>query len=76
MDILDKKYKVKKFLNTIFREIDFTKENIRTLQTNKNGYTKVSYFADIDELTDYSTSKYSRYNNTYFQLATTDGAGG
>ncbi|MGU8494047.1 hypothetical protein ACV3OW_14980, partial [Clostridium perfringens] len=67
MDILDKKYKVKKFLNTIFREIDFTKENIRTLQTNKNGYTKVSYFADIDELTDYSTSKYSRYNNTYFQ---------
>ncbi|MDK0616250.1 hypothetical protein P5E77_15665 [Clostridium perfringens] len=76
MDILDKKYKVKKFLNTIFREIDFTKENIRTLQTNKNGYTKVSYFADIDELTDYSTSKYSSYNNTYFQLATTDGAGG
>ena len=35
MYILDKKYKVKKFLNTIFREIDFTKENIRTLQTNK-----------------------------------------
>ena len=76
MDILDKKYKVKKFLNTIFREIDFSEENIRILQTNKNRYTKVEFFKDIDELVDYSTSKYSKYNNTFFQLATNDGAGG
>ncbi|EPB8149642.1 hypothetical protein ACRTAH_002912 [Clostridium perfringens] len=76
MNILDEKYKIKRFLKTVFREIDFKQENIRTLQTNKNGYTKVEFFKDIDELVDYSTSKYSKYNNTFFQLATTTGSGG
>ncbi|WP_075809782.1 hypothetical protein [Clostridium perfringens] len=77
MDIIDKKFKIKKFLKTIFRDIDFTKEKIRTLQINKDeSYRKVEFFDDIDELVDYSVNKYSKFNNTYFNLNTVDGGGG
>lgn len=77
MDILDRKFKVKKFFKTIFRDIDFTKENIRTLQLSKDeSYKKVEFFNDIDELVNYSVNKYTKFNNTYFQLTTTNGDGG
>lgn len=71
MDILDKQFKIKKFLKTVFRDIDFAKEKIRVFQNNKdNTFNKVNYFYDIDELVSFSTNK-SNYNlNTYFQLAT------
>ncbi|HFD2046144.1 MAG: hypothetical protein KZY57_05590 [Paeniclostridium sp.] len=77
MDNLDKKYKVKKFLKTFFRDIDFNRETIRTLQSNKDGtYIKASFFKDIDELVDYSVNKYTKFNNTYFNLATVNGESG
>lgn len=73
-DIIDTKYKVKKFFKLIYRGIDLEKEQIRTLSTSNN-YTKESYFNNIDELISYSTSKYVHFNNTYFQLGTTNGMG-
>ena len=77
MDILDKKFKVKRFLKTLYRAINFEEEQIRTLSISKDGtYSKASYFNDIDELVEYSVNKYTRFNNTYFELATTDGEGG
>lgn len=81
MDIIDKKYKVKKFLRTIYRDIDFTKEYIRVFQSNQTAlkeatYNKVTFFNDIDELVNFSCSKYTKGNNTYFELATTDGIKG
>lgn len=77
MDILDKKYKVKKFFKTLYRGINFEEEQIRTLSISKDStYAKASYFKDIDELVDYSVNRYTRFNNTYFELATTDGEGG
>ncbi|WP_288679290.1 hypothetical protein [uncultured Clostridium sp.] len=77
MDNLDKKYKVKKFLKVIFRGIDFNRETIRTFQASKDGaYKKASFFKDIDELVDYSVNKYTKFNNTYFNLATVSGESG
>lgn len=77
MDILDKQYKVKKFFKLIYRDIDITEnEYIRVFQNNNLDYKKVSYYNNIDELVSYVTSKYTKFNNTYFTLATTDGEGG
>lgn len=77
MDILlDKKYKVKRFLKTIYRDLE-EGEEIRTLAIGKdNSYSKVKYFKDIDDLVQYSTSKAVYNQNTYFELPTTDGQGG
>lgn len=77
MDIIEQKYKVKKFLKAIFREIDFTQETIRTFQQSKDGaYRKPSFFKDIDELVDYSVNKYTKFNNTFFNLSTVKGESG
>lgn len=76
MDIIDKKYKLKKFLKTIYRGIE-EEEYIRVFQNNKDGtYSKVTYFNDIDDLINFSINKYNYSNNTYFQLSSTDGNGG
>ena len=76
MDILDKKFKIKRFLKTIYRDLE-EGEEIRTLAIGKdNSYSKVKYFKDIDDLVQYSTSKAVYNQNTYFELPTTDGQGG
>lgn len=74
MDIIDKQFKIKKFFKLIYRGIE-EEEYIRVFQDNKD-YKKVSFFNDVDDLVQFSTSKYTNYNNTYFTLATTHGEGG
>lgn len=80
-DILDTQYKIKQFFKLIYRDIDREKEQIRLFINNgtrskDSTYSKVHYFNDIDELVTFSTNKYVKYNNTYFQLNTTIGEGG
>lgn len=80
-DIIDTQYSLKKFFKLIYRDIDFKEEYIRVFQNNntykkESTYSKVLFFNDIDELIKFSTNKYIRQNNTYFNLATTDGEGG
>ena len=79
-DIVDTKYNVKKFFKLIYR--DKTEEEfIRVFQDNKtrekdSTYSKVEFFNNIDDLVQFSTNKYIKYNNTYFELSTTDGQQG
>jgi len=76
-DTLDKQILIKKFFKTIYRNIDLEQEQIRVFQNDKEGtYSKVTYFNNIDDLVNFSSSKYNCYNNTYFTLATVDGVGG
>lgn len=75
MDLLDKQYKIKRFFKLLYRGFE-EGEYIRVFQDNNKDYKKVSFFSNIDDLVQFSTSKYIRYNNTYFTLATTDGTGG
>jgi len=79
-DILDNKYKLKKFYKLLYRGIG-TNEYIRVFQCNKPSNdeevkTRVSFFDDIDELVDHSTNKIFTWNNMYFELSTTDGESG
>src|SRR5574344_1841214 len=79
-DIIDTKFNLKKFFKLIYR--DKTEEEfIRVFQNNKTNtkdstYNKVEFFNNIDDLVQFSTNKYIKYNNTYFELATTDGGAG
>lgn len=76
-DITDKQILIKKFFKTIYREIDFDFEYIRTFQNNNDGtYNKARFYNDIDDLVRFSTNKYSFLNNTYFELATVDAFAG
>lgn len=72
-DLLDKQYELKKFLKIIFNNFDFNdNEYVRILQLNdKTNYKKVSYFNDVDDLIKFTTSKYTKFNNTFFNLSTT-----
>ena len=71
MDILDKKYGLKKFLKIIFRDM-LKNERIRIYQSSKDEkYNKVRFFDDIDNLIDFVINNYN-YNNTFFELATTN----
>lgn len=72
-DLLDKQYELKKFLKIIFNNFEFNdNEYVRILQLNdKNNYKKVSYFSDVDDLIKFTTSKYTKFNNTFFNLSTT-----
>lgn len=75
-DILDKQYELKKFFKAIFEGIE-ENEFIRILQINeKNDYVKESYFNNIDELISFTTNKHRKFNNTYFNLCTTNSLGG
>lgn len=77
-DIIDKQIELKKFFKSIFNEFNIgDNEHIRILQTNpKNDYKKVSYFNNVDELISFTTDKYRKYNNTYFNLCTVNGNSG
>lgn len=77
-DLLDKQYELKKFLKIIFNNFEFNNnEYVRILQLNdKTNYKKVSYFNDVDDLIKFTTSKYTKFNNTFFNLSTTNGSGG
>lgn len=72
-DLLDKQYELKKFLKIIFNNFEFNdNEYVRILQLNdKTNYKKVSYFNDVDDLIKFTTSKYTKFNNTFFNLSTT-----
>lgn len=77
-DLIDKQWELKKFLKIIFNDFEFEEnEYVRILQLNeKTNYKKVSYFCDVDDLVNFATNKYKIYNNTFFNLATTNKNGG
>ena len=77
-DLLDKQYELKKFLKIIFNNFEFNdNEYVRILQLNdKTNYKKVSYFSDVDDLINFTTNKHRIFNNTYFNLSTTNKCGG
>ena len=75
-DELDKKFLLKKFLKTVFREVDFTTEQVRCLRINKKGIAKEQYSNNIDYIVEYSFRNESNWNNSYFQLCTTTGKSG
>ena len=76
-DTIDKQILIKKFFKSIYRNIDLEQEQIRVFQNDQEGtYNKVTYFNDIDDLVNFSSSKYNYFNNTYFTLSTTNGTGG
>lgn len=87
-DILDKQYKIKKFLMTLYQEAigqgNNLKDNeyIRIYQNNKRNqvgfdeFSKVEFFNNIDDIVLHCTKKNVYNFNTYFTLATTDGDGG
>lgn len=80
MDNIDKQIKIKKFFKTIYRDIE-PEEYIRVFQNNAkrsidSTYSKVQFFNDIDKLVTYASNKYLYTNNTYFELATTNGTSG
>lgn len=77
-DLLDKQYELKKFFKAIFNGFQFEDgEHIRILQTNeKTNFSKVSYFNNVDDLISFTTNKHRVFNNTYFNLCSTNGNGG
>ena len=75
-DILDRQYQLKKFFKLLYQDREEEEEYIRIFQNNNKDFQKISYFNNIDDLVKYATSKYVKYNNTYFTLATTNGKGG
>ena len=68
-DELDKKYLLKIFLKTVFRGVDYTKEDIRILDVKKE-YSKPYFYNDIDNIVDRTFSNKHCWNNQYFQLQT------
>lgn len=87
-DTLDKKFKIKKFLMTLYQESITSGNNlkdneyIRIYQNNKRNqmsfdeFSKKEFFNNIDDVVSYVTKKNVYNLNTYFTLATTDGNGG
>lgn len=76
-DIIDKQYELKKFFKAIFCSEFEENEYIRILQTNeKTNFSKVSYFNNIDDLIKFTTNKHRVFNNTYFNLCTTNSESG
>ena len=85
---IDNKYKLKKFLMTIFSE-GITEGNnlrgneyIRIFQNNKSNqiqfdeFSKVEFFKNIDDVIEHCSSWKSKKLNNYFSLATTNGLSG
>lgn len=68
-DELDKKYLLKLFFKTVFRDIDYTKEDIRLLDVKKE-YSKPYFYNDIDSIINRTFSNKHCWNNQYFQLQT------
>lgn len=72
-DKISRLHQRKKFYRLLFHGID-NEEYIRLFQ-NKDDYTNITFWNNIDELNNYVEN--NRFNaNTYFSLATTDGQGG
>lgn len=70
------KDKTKMFFQLLYEDMkQNSDEYIRVYQCN-NDYQKVDYFNNIDDLVDHTNNKYSKFNNTYFTLATTNNNGG
>lgn len=91
MDALDKQFKTKQFLMTLYEDTITSGNNlkdneyIRIYQNNKSNqisfdeyseYSKVEFFNNIDDVVSYCTKKNVYNLNTYFSLATTDGSSG
>ena len=72
MDILDKKYELKKFLRLIFEKVDFEEEEIGVRLLNKEKEINIAKkFDDIDKLIDFVLNHYKIYEvNAYFYLCT------
>lgn len=72
MDILDKKYELKKFLRLIFEKVDFEEEEIGVRLLNKEKEINIAKkFDDIDKLIDWVLNHYKIYEvNAYFYLCT------
>ena len=70
MDKLDRQYRIKKFFKAIYKGLT-GEEVIRIAQFSEN-FNKVTNFNDIDLLSEHCAN-YGFGNNTYFELATTNG---
>ena len=68
-DELDKRFLLKKFLKTVFRDVDFTKEDIRLLDVKKE-HSKPYFYNDIDSIINRTFSNKHCWNNQHFQLQT------
>ena len=86
MDIIDKKYELKKFLMRIFKDAIVTGNNlkegqyIRILRLSKSDegeeFRKIDFFSNIDDIVDFCISNKCARCNTYFTLATTNQTSG
>lgn len=86
MDILDRKYELKRFLMRIFKDAIVTGNNlkegqyIRILRLSKSDegeeFRKIDFFSNIDDIVDFCISNKCARCNTYFTLATTNGESG
>lgn len=86
MNIIDKKFELKKFFMRIYKDALVSGNNLkddeyfRILRVRANGegeiFKKVDFFKNIDDMVDFCTSKQCAGWNTYFTLATTDGDSG
>ena len=86
MDILDRKYELKRFLMRIFKDAIVTGNNlkegeyIRILRLSKNAkgeeFIKMDFFNNIDDVVDFCISNKCAGCNTYFTLATTNQTSG
>lgn len=87
MDIIDKKFELKKFIMRIYKDAIIAGNNLkddeyfRVLRVKTNEVTgdtfkKVDFFKNIDDMVDFCISNQCATWNTYFTLATTDGESG
>lgn len=87
MDILDKKFELKRFIMRIYKDSIITGNNlkedeyfrilrVKTDETTGDIFKKVNFFKNVDDIVDFCTSSQCARWNTYFTLATTDGESG
>lgn len=86
MDIIDKKFELKKFFMRVYKDALISGNNLKEdeyfrilrVRTNEEGevFKKVDFFKNVDDLVDFCISRQCAGWNTYFTLATTDGESG
>ena len=78
--LLEKKYKLKQFLNLLFQDEIIEGNNIngsiRLVRIDNQEHTRIDYLKNIDDVVEFTFLKENIYYNTYFNVAITDGAGG
>lgn len=87
MNIIDRKFEIKKFFMRMYRDALVSGNNlkedeyfrvlrVKTDKKTRETYNKVNFFKNIDDLVEFCTSKQCTGWNTYFSINTTDGTSG